>query len=205
MRRWADGRLPWLLSRILTADTSFRNSGNSVSTLLWPKLDRSSELNFASASRQRDTDALEIGRQSGARYVVQGSVRRNAGDVRVDARMSDAETGLPVWADQFDGKWSPTCSPSSGDALSPHRSRDRTRARQYRGPSRLELRGCSADVQGIWSSAATAISTARVPWKVSATARAFFEPSVAAGRPPSGSARGTGADAYLRHDVPLER
>ena len=76
---------------------------NSVSTLLLAEARQIVGTQFH-LHRGSDTDALEIGRQSGARYVVQGSVRRNAGDVRVDARMSDAETGLPVWADQFDGK-----------------------------------------------------------------------------------------------------
>jgi DNA-binding response OmpR family regulator/TolB-like protein len=76
---------------------------NSVSTLLLTEARQIVGTQFH-LHRGSDTDALEIGRQSGARYVVQGSVRRNAGDVRVDARMSDAETGLPVWADQFDGK-----------------------------------------------------------------------------------------------------
>ncbi len=51
------------------------------------------------------SNALEIGRQLGARYIVCGSIRRSAADLRIDAQMTDAETGLPVWTDRFDGKF----------------------------------------------------------------------------------------------------
>jgi DNA-binding response OmpR family regulator/TolB-like protein len=49
-------------------------------------------------------DSLEIGRELGVRYILRGSVRRCAGDIRVNAQMADAKTGVPVWADRFDGK-----------------------------------------------------------------------------------------------------
>jgi DNA-binding response OmpR family regulator/TolB-like protein len=51
------------------------------------------------------SSALEIGRQLGARYIVCGSIRRNAADLCVDAQMTDAETGLPAWTGRFDGKF----------------------------------------------------------------------------------------------------
>jgi DNA-binding response OmpR family regulator/TolB-like protein len=51
------------------------------------------------------SNALQIGRQFGARYIVCGSIRRSAADLRIDAQMTDVETGLPVWADRFDGKF----------------------------------------------------------------------------------------------------
>jgi DNA-binding response OmpR family regulator/TolB-like protein len=51
------------------------------------------------------SNALEIGRQLGARYIVCGSIRRSAADLRIDAQLTDAETGLPVWTDRFDGKF----------------------------------------------------------------------------------------------------
>ena len=43
--------------------------------------------------------------QARVRYIVRGSVRRSAGDIRVNAQMIDAGTGAPVWAERFDGKF----------------------------------------------------------------------------------------------------
>jgi adenylate cyclase len=37
------------------------------------------------------------------RYVLEGSVRRSGGDVRVNAQLIDAATGGHVWADRYDG------------------------------------------------------------------------------------------------------
>jgi DNA-binding response OmpR family regulator/TolB-like protein len=48
-------------------------------------------------------NATEIGRQLGARYVLCGAVRRSADAIRVNARMTEVQTGLPVWDDRFDG------------------------------------------------------------------------------------------------------
>ena len=47
------------------------------------------------------------GRRNGraaARYIVRGSVRRSAGDIRVNAQMIHARTGALIWAERFDGK-----------------------------------------------------------------------------------------------------
>jgi DNA-binding response OmpR family regulator/TolB-like protein len=41
-------------------------------------------------------DALESVRQLGVQYVVRGSIRRSGDDVRIDAQMVDANTGVPV-------------------------------------------------------------------------------------------------------------
>lgn len=48
-------------------------------------------------------DAREIGKVLGARYLLEGSVRRNGDQVRVNAQLIDAVTGAHVWADRFDG------------------------------------------------------------------------------------------------------
>ena len=37
------------------------------------------------------------------RYVLEGSVRRSANKVRVNAQLIDAETDAHLWAEQFDG------------------------------------------------------------------------------------------------------
>ncbi|MGY4411059.1 tetratricopeptide (TPR) repeat protein [Bradyrhizobium sp. LB7.1] len=45
-----------------------------------------------------------MGRELGVRYVVEGSVRKAAGTVRITAQLIDAATGAHLWADRFDGK-----------------------------------------------------------------------------------------------------
>jgi TolB-like protein len=49
-----------------------------------------------------DAEPSSLGQQRGARYVVCGAMRRNAGDIRVDACMIDAATGAPYWVDHYD-------------------------------------------------------------------------------------------------------
>jgi TolB-like protein/tetratricopeptide (TPR) repeat protein len=44
----------------------------------------------------------EVGRKFGARYVVQGSVRKSGDRVRVGAQLVDAGTGIHLWAEQYD-------------------------------------------------------------------------------------------------------
>ncbi|MEZ2141504.1 winged helix-turn-helix domain-containing protein [Bradyrhizobium sp. DN5] len=49
-------------------------------------------------------DIREITAMLGVRYVVEGSVRRDAGRVRVSAQLLDGGTGNHVWAERFDRK-----------------------------------------------------------------------------------------------------
>ncbi len=48
-------------------------------------------------------DAKTVGRDLGVRYVLQGSVRRSASQVRVTGQLIDTETAANVWADRYDG------------------------------------------------------------------------------------------------------
>lgn len=48
-------------------------------------------------------DVREIGRMLGARYVLEGSVRKAANRVRLAAQLIDALDGSHVWADRFEG------------------------------------------------------------------------------------------------------
>jgi len=48
-------------------------------------------------------DVKQIGRQLGVRYVLEGSVRKAGGRVRITAQLIEAETGAHLWADRFDG------------------------------------------------------------------------------------------------------
>ena len=51
----------------------------------------------------RARDVREVARTLGVRYVLEGSVRRSGGDIRVNAQLIDATTGGHVWADRYDG------------------------------------------------------------------------------------------------------
>ena len=47
-------------------------------------------------------DIKEVGRRLGVRYVLQGSVRKAAGKVRITGQLIDAVTGAHIWADRFE-------------------------------------------------------------------------------------------------------
>jgi len=48
-------------------------------------------------------DVKQVGRELGVRYVVEGSVRRAGGRVRITAQLIDALSGAHLWAERFDG------------------------------------------------------------------------------------------------------
>jgi adenylate cyclase len=50
-------------------------------------------------------DVKQVGRELGVRYVLEGSVRRAGGRVRITGQLLDATTGAHLWADRFDGSW----------------------------------------------------------------------------------------------------
>ena len=47
-------------------------------------------------------DIKEVGRRLGVRYVLEGSVRKAAGKVRITGQLIDAVTGAHIWADRFE-------------------------------------------------------------------------------------------------------
>ena len=49
------------------------------------------------------TDSRTVGRELGVRYVVEGSVRLEGRQLRVTAQLVDAESGVHVWAEKYDG------------------------------------------------------------------------------------------------------
>ena len=51
----------------------------------------------------RLVDIKRVGRELGVRYVLEGSVRKAAGKVRITGQLIDAATGTHLWADKFDG------------------------------------------------------------------------------------------------------
>ena len=52
--------------------------------------------------RDRPVDVAEVGRELGARYVVEGSVRRGGGRLRLTVQLIEGATGLHVWAERYD-------------------------------------------------------------------------------------------------------
>ena len=50
----------------------------------------------------RPVDIKEVGRRLGVRYVLEGSVRKSSGKVRIAGQLIDAVTGAHIWADRFE-------------------------------------------------------------------------------------------------------
>jgi TolB-like protein/class 3 adenylate cyclase len=51
----------------------------------------------------RIVDVKQVGRELGVRYVLEGSVRKAGGKVRITGQLIDSESGAHLWADRFDG------------------------------------------------------------------------------------------------------
>jgi TolB-like protein/class 3 adenylate cyclase len=58
--------------------------------------------NTAFTFKGKSVDAREIGKELGVRYVLEGSVQRDAGRMRLNVQLIDAGTGNQLWADRFD-------------------------------------------------------------------------------------------------------
>jgi adenylate cyclase len=52
---------------------------------------------------QAAVDMKQVGRELGVRYVLEGSVRKGGGRVRISVQLIDAANGAHLWADRFDG------------------------------------------------------------------------------------------------------
>jgi adenylate cyclase len=53
--------------------------------------------------KSQAVDVKQVGRDLGVRYVLEGSVRKAGGRVRITAQLIDAQSGSHLWADRFDG------------------------------------------------------------------------------------------------------
>src|SRR5271165_3248794 len=58
--------------------------------------------NTAFTFKGKNVDAKEIGKELGVRYVLEGSVQRDQGRVRVSVQLIDAQSGGYLWADRFE-------------------------------------------------------------------------------------------------------
>jgi TolB-like protein/DNA-binding SARP family transcriptional activator/Tfp pilus assembly protein PilF len=60
--------------------------------------------NSSFAYKGRSLDLRAVGRELGVRYLLEGSVRKAGGRIRINAQFIDTETGGHVWAERFDQK-----------------------------------------------------------------------------------------------------
>ena len=60
--------------------------------------------NSTFAYKGTSPDMRKVGEELGARYVLEGSVRKSGDRIRVTAQLIDADTGHHVWAERFDRK-----------------------------------------------------------------------------------------------------
>ena len=51
----------------------------------------------------RAVDVARVGRELGVQYVLEGSVRKAGGRVRITGQLIEAATRIHIWADRFDG------------------------------------------------------------------------------------------------------
>ena len=61
--------------------------------------------NSSMSLRGRVVPLQQIGRELGARYLVEGMVRRGGDRVRISVRLVDAESGVQLWADRYDRQY----------------------------------------------------------------------------------------------------
>ncbi len=59
--------------------------------------------NSTFAYKGQTVDVKQVGRELGVRYVLEGSVRKAGGRVRIAGQLIDALSGAHLWADRFDG------------------------------------------------------------------------------------------------------
>src|SRR5262249_44094863 len=59
--------------------------------------------NSAFIYKGRAVDVRQVGRDLGVRYVLEGSVRKAGSRVRITGQLIEAESGLHIWADRFEG------------------------------------------------------------------------------------------------------
>jgi adenylate cyclase len=58
--------------------------------------------NSSFAYKGRAVDIKQVGQELGARYVLEGSIRRSGNQVRITGQLIDAESGDHVWAQKYD-------------------------------------------------------------------------------------------------------
>jgi adenylate cyclase len=91
----------------MNGDPAHDYLSDGISEDVITELSRFSELvviarNSSFQFRGKAVDARDVGARLGARYLLEGSVRRQADRVRVTAQLVDAATGGHLWAEHYD-------------------------------------------------------------------------------------------------------
>jgi TolB-like protein/cytochrome c-type biogenesis protein CcmH/NrfG len=76
--------------------------------------------NSAMAYKARAADVRTVGRELGARYVVEGSIRKRGRAIRVSAQLMDAMSGTQLWAEAYDRETTDTDTFRIQDDLTDH-------------------------------------------------------------------------------------
>jgi len=58
--------------------------------------------NSSFAYKGKASDVRTVGRELGVRYVLEGSVRKASGRVRITCQLVEAESGAHLWAERYD-------------------------------------------------------------------------------------------------------
>jgi adenylate cyclase len=59
--------------------------------------------NSSFAYKGRAVDVRKVGEELGVRYVLEGSVRKSGGRLRITGQLNDTTTGNHIWADRYEG------------------------------------------------------------------------------------------------------
>jgi serine/threonine protein kinase len=76
--------------------------------------------NSAMAYKGRSTDIRTVGRELGARYVLEGSIRKRGRAIRVSAQLMDALSGTQLWVEAYDREISDAGAFQIQDDLTDH-------------------------------------------------------------------------------------
>src|SRR6202011_4860564 len=76
--------------------------------------------NSAMAYKGRAVDIRAVGRELGARYVTEGSLRKRGRAIRVSAQLMDAVSGTQLWAEAYDREMSDAGTFQIQDDLTDH-------------------------------------------------------------------------------------
>lgn len=91
----------------MSGDTEQEYFADGISEDIITALSKLSQLfviarNSSFTFKGRNVNVLEVGRNLGVRYVLEGSVRKSGNRVRISAQLVDATTGGHLWAERFD-------------------------------------------------------------------------------------------------------
>ena len=106
----SDREVPWIAVlpfRNRSADPALEDFGDELAENIVTGLSRFTQYFVVAASstfrfKGQVKDVRDVARELGARYVLEGSVKEAANNIRVSVQLSDAVQGTGLWAETFD-------------------------------------------------------------------------------------------------------